>query len=100
MEQGELAARERVRGTIAAYTHAGDRFTIDLLAECFALDGVLEIRDGACVTGRGAIVDPLTGPAAVHQVGRPCPWDDTTSPTCCAPGSRPTTSARSPTSRC
>lgn len=57
----ELVIRERVRDTYARYTHAGDRFRLDELADCFADDGVLEIKGRPAVTGRAAIRSLLAG---------------------------------------
>lgn len=60
MGNWELLARERVRDTIAAYTHAGDRGRIGELAECFTPDGVLEITGGERANGRPEIVRVLS----------------------------------------
>lgn len=61
IEVWELAAREQVRDTIASYNHAGDRFRVAELADCFSHDGVLEIRGGTSATGRADIVAMLSG---------------------------------------
>jgi len=61
MDTWELLARERVRDTYAAYSHAGDRFRLDELADCFADDGVLQIKGGAAATGPAEIVELLSG---------------------------------------
>jgi ketosteroid isomerase-like protein len=61
MSRWELAARERVRDTYAAYHHAGDRFRLDELAACFAEDGVLEIKGSPPVSGRSGIRELLAG---------------------------------------
>jgi hypothetical protein len=63
VELWELAARERIRDTIAAYTHAGDRGRIERLAATFTEDGVLEIHGGATAVGREAIAALLTDAA-------------------------------------
>ncbi|XVQ08166.1 nuclear transport factor 2 family protein [Spirillospora sp. CA-255316] len=63
MENWELVARERVRNTLAAYTHAGDRGRIEDLAATFTEDGVLELRSGETRVGRDAIVAMLSGVA-------------------------------------
>ncbi|CAN5547464.1 hypothetical protein BH11ACT8_BH11ACT8_08760 [soil metagenome] len=60
-EPWEMAARERVRDLYAAYNHAGDRFRVADLADCFAADGVLAIRGQEPVTGRAAILGLLSG---------------------------------------
>jgi SnoaL-like domain len=57
IENWELAARESVRDTIAAYTHYGDRFHLERFVDCFTVDGVLEVRDGHRLEGRQAILD-------------------------------------------
>ncbi|MFF1732080.1 nuclear transport factor 2 family protein [Streptomyces sp. NPDC058247] len=59
MESWELAARESVRDTIARYAHAGDRFRLRELAECFTSEGVLEIKGSHRAQGREAIVSML-----------------------------------------
>jgi hypothetical protein len=56
MELWELAARERVRDTIARYTWSGDAYRLDELAQTFCEDGVLEIRGQEPLRGRPAIV--------------------------------------------
>jgi hypothetical protein len=61
METWELVAREAIRDSLALYTHSGDRFLLDQLAEAFCEDGVLEIRGREPVTGRRAIVEMLAG---------------------------------------
>jgi hypothetical protein len=71
MELWELAAREGVRDTIAAYADAGDRLRLDDLAETFATDGVLEVKGRAPATGREAIVAMLRDPSS-----RPRPSSD------------------------
>lgn len=55
----ELLAREGVRDTYARYNHAGDRGRLEELADCFAADGVLEVRNRFTATGRDEIVDSL-----------------------------------------
>jgi hypothetical protein len=54
----ELQAREAIRDTIGAYTHAGDGFRLDDLAACFTEDGVLQMGEEP-IAGRAAIVDYL-----------------------------------------
>lgn len=61
MDAWELAARERVRDTYAAYNHAGDRFRLDDLVDCFAERGTLAIKGQAPAVGRFAIRDLLSG---------------------------------------
>ena len=51
----ELAAREQVRHTIAAYAHAVDRGRFDEAAACFTADGVLDVRGSDRSEGRDAI---------------------------------------------
>jgi hypothetical protein len=59
METWELAAREACRDTLAQYTHSGDRFLLEQLAEAFCEDGVLEVRGDDPVVGRKAIIERL-----------------------------------------
>ncbi|MCK8669818.1 hypothetical protein M1M07_01650 [Rhodococcus sp. HM1] len=49
MNLTELHARECVRGTVARNTQDGDRGKLAELAECFTLDGKLEINRIAAV---------------------------------------------------
>jgi 3-phenylpropionate/cinnamic acid dioxygenase small subunit len=51
----ELAAREQVRHTIAAYAHAVDRGRFDEAAACFTADGVLDVRGSDRSEGRDAV---------------------------------------------
>jgi SnoaL-like domain len=64
MDIAELVIREGVRDTYATYTHAGDRFRLDELAACFAVDGVLEVKGRNTAVGRPAIVAMLGGSGA------------------------------------
>ncbi|MFG1998569.1 nuclear transport factor 2 family protein [Spirillospora sp. NPDC048911] len=73
METWELVARERVRDTLAAYTHAGDRGRVEELAATFTEDGVLEIRGGETHTGRAAIAVMLA--EAVERGSAPVDGD-------------------------
>lgn len=61
MEQWELAAREAVRHTIAAYNFGGDRGRLDELAAAFASDGVLQIGDDEPLAGPEGIATGLAG---------------------------------------
>jgi len=70
MHIDELIARERVRDTVAAYTHAGDRARLDDLAACFTEDGVLEIKGQRSAQGREAIVRMLGQNAVGDGVDR------------------------------
>ena len=56
MELWELAARERIRDTLARYNWSGDGLRLDDLAQTFCEDGELELRDSEPVRGRAAIV--------------------------------------------
>ncbi|MRK01710.1 nuclear transport factor 2 family protein [Aeromicrobium sp. S22] len=67
MELWELLAREQVRDVYAAYTHSGDRFRLEDLADCFTQDGILEVKDRNQAQGRGAIVEMLSGGSRVAQ---------------------------------
>jgi hypothetical protein len=75
VEQWELVARERIRDTMAAYTHSGDQGRVAALADTFTRDGVLEIKGREPAIGRTAIVALLSeaiarGPA-LRSNGRP-----------------------------
>jgi hypothetical protein len=61
MELRELAARERIRDTLARYNWSGDALRLDDLAQTFCEDGELELRGNAPVRGRAAIVALLGG---------------------------------------
>ena len=63
MEIWELVARERVRDTMAAYTHAGDGGRAEDLAATFTEDGVLALSTSEDRVGREAIVELLKGVA-------------------------------------
>jgi SnoaL-like domain len=66
MEFWELAARERIRDTLARYNWSGDALRLDDLAQSFCEDGELELRSSAPVRGRGraAIIELLGGAVA------------------------------------
>jgi hypothetical protein len=64
MELWELAARERIRDTLARYNWSGDGLRLDELAETFCEDGELELRDRGPVRGRAGIVELLGGAVA------------------------------------
>ena len=61
MELWELAARERIRDTLARYNWSGDALRLDDLAQTFCEDGELELRGNESVRGRAAIVALLGG---------------------------------------
>jgi hypothetical protein len=61
MELWELAARERIRDTLARYNWSGDGLRLDDLAQTFCEDGELELRGNEPVRGRAAIVALLGG---------------------------------------
>lgn len=61
MELWELAARERIRDTLALYNWSGDALRLNDLALAFAEDGALELRGTEPVRGRAAIVGLLGG---------------------------------------
>ena len=67
MEPWELTARERIRDTLAQYSHAGDAFRLHELAAAFCEDGVLAIRGSDDVVGRAAIIESLGGRADVDD---------------------------------
>lgn len=60
MTPSELCARELIRETLARYNHSGDRGRLQELAECFAPEGVLELRDDDLSTGPQEIEARLT----------------------------------------
>jgi hypothetical protein len=64
MELWELAARERIRDTLAHYNWSGDALRLDDLAQTFCEDGELELRGFEPVRGRAAIVELLGGAVA------------------------------------
>jgi len=64
MELWELAARERIRDTLARYNWSGDALRLDDLAQTFCEDGELELRGNEPVRGRAAIVALLGGVVA------------------------------------
>jgi hypothetical protein len=64
MELWELAARERIRDTLARYNWSGDALRLDELAETFCEDGELELRGSEPVRGRRAIVELLSDAVA------------------------------------
>jgi hypothetical protein len=64
MEIWELAARERIRDTLARYNWSGDALRLDELAQTFCEDGELELRGAQPVRGREAIVEFLGGTVA------------------------------------
>ena len=64
MELWELAARERIRDTLARYNWSGDALRFDQLAETFCEDGELELRGREPVRGHAAIVELLSGAVA------------------------------------
>ena len=61
MEHWELAAREAIRETVAAYAHFADSGRFADFADLFAVDGVLEVRGEAPLQGRDAIRAYLEG---------------------------------------
>jgi len=61
MELWELVVRESCRDTLAQYTHAGDRYLLEEFAAAFCEDGILEIRGGAPLHGRHAIMERFAG---------------------------------------
>jgi hypothetical protein len=70
MELWELAARERIRDTLARYNWSGDSARLDELAQSFCEDGELELRGSEPVCGRAAIVKVLGGVVATPNASR------------------------------
>ena len=64
MELWELAARERIRDTLARYNWSGDALRLDDLAQTFCEDGELDLRGRESVHGRAAIIELLGGAVA------------------------------------
>ena len=64
MDLWELAARERIRDTLARYSWSGDSLRLDEFARAFCEDGELQLRGWNPVRGRAAIVEFLSGVAA------------------------------------
>jgi SnoaL-like protein len=67
MDLCELAARERIRDTLARYNWSGDALRLDDLAQSFWEDGELELRGRESVRGRAAIVELLGGAVATPK---------------------------------
>jgi hypothetical protein len=57
MEIWELAARERIRETLARYAHCADRGRFEELVALFTEDGALDIEGRDPIVGRVAILD-------------------------------------------
>jgi hypothetical protein len=80
MDIWELIARERIRDSLARYNWSGDALRLDEMALAFCEDGVLEVRGGAPVVGRAAIIgflggvggpsDPSAGDDAARRAAR------------------------------
>jgi ketosteroid isomerase-like protein len=61
MDASEAVAREAIRDVISRYNHAGDHGRLEALAQCFAPDGVLDLKDVPPIEGRAAIRTHLGG---------------------------------------
>ena len=60
LERSELIAREGIRDLLGRYTWAGDSGRSAEVADCFTVDGVLDLGDhGGRFDGRGAIAAEL-----------------------------------------
>ena len=60
MERTELIAREGIRDLLGRYTWAGDTGRTAEVADCFTVDGVLDLgEDGGTFEGRAAIETEL-----------------------------------------
>ena len=60
MERTELIAREGIRDLLGRYTWAGDTGNTVEVADCFTIDGVLDLGDhGGRIVGRAAIAAEL-----------------------------------------
>ncbi|HKA93669.1 MAG TPA: nuclear transport factor 2 family protein [Acidimicrobiia bacterium] len=73
MEDWELAAREGIRETIAAYAHRVDGGRFDELVDLFAPDGVLEVEGEPAHRGGDAIRAFVTGTGADLAAGTGAP---------------------------
>ncbi|HEU5151396.1 MAG TPA: nuclear transport factor 2 family protein [Iamia sp.] len=69
MELWELVAREQIRTTLGAYTHAGDRGRADDMAALFTADGVLDAVGHEPAVGREAIAAQVRAWAEGHTGG-------------------------------
>jgi hypothetical protein len=67
VEVWELIAREQIRHTLAAYSHAGDRLRLDDLASAFTPSGVLEAKGRYTARGRDEIVRILSGATSARR---------------------------------
>ena len=61
MQAWELAARERIRDTLARYNWSGDAGRLDDMAGSFREDGELQLRGEEPLRGRAAIAEFLSG---------------------------------------
>jgi hypothetical protein len=68
MDLWELAARERIRDTLARYSWSGDSLRLDEFAHAFCEDGELQLRGRDPVRGRAAVIEFLSGVAAPDTV--------------------------------
>lgn len=68
MDLWELAARERIRDTLARYSWSGDSLRLDEFAQAFCEDGELQLRGRDPVRGRAAVIEFLSGVAAPDTV--------------------------------
>jgi len=73
VEDWELAAREGIRETIAAYAHRVDGGRFDELVDLFAPDGVLEVEGEPAHRGGDAIRAFVTGTGADLAAGTGAP---------------------------
>jgi len=61
VEAWELAAREQIRGLVAAYNALGDRGRFDAVMALFAEDAVMDVGDGRSYEGLDQIRTIFTG---------------------------------------
>jgi hypothetical protein len=71
VEIWELAARERIRDTLAHYNWSGDAARLGEFAETFCADGELQLRGEQPVRGRTAIVAFIGGIASPDEDAKP-----------------------------
>jgi hypothetical protein len=71
MKDDERLARACIEKTLGACSQAGDARKADVYAECFTVDGVLELKER--IEGREAIRSWMAGPPIIRQSSRAAP---------------------------
>ena len=80
MELWELAARERIRDTLAGYIWLSDAGRLEKLTLAFCEDGVLQVRGQEPLRGRAAIVGMLGGVSSRLAASSGTTWPTSGSP--------------------